>query len=257
MICRICNGKSTALFREKILGKYLIQYYYCEYCNYIFTEESYWLEEAYAKPINISDTGILDRNLTSMKLVSVLVFFFFDKNAKYLDYAGGYGIFTRLMRDVGFDFYWSDNFCENILAQGFEFDSGLNTDIKLITALEVFEHFSNPIIEIQKMLSISKNIVFTTEILPKNIVQTTDWDYLGFEHGQHISFYSLKSLRIIADKFGLYFYSYGNIHLFTSQKLNEFFFKWLLFLSKRGLFRFIKKAMTSKTFNDHLSLQIK
>ncbi len=47
----------------------------------------------------------------------------------FLDYAGGYGVFTRLMRDIGFDFYWHDPYTQNLFANGFE------KDIKLIQNL--------------------------------------------------------------------------------------------------------------------------
>ena len=223
----------------------------------MFTEEPYWLEEAYGKAINISDTGIMERNLSYSKLVSVLLYFSYDKNAAFLDYAGGHGIFTRLMRDVGFDFYWTDLYCENMLAKGFEYASGVNKDIRLITAFEVFEHFVNPIEEIEKMLSISQNIAFSTELLPLPIPKSTEWWFYAPEHGQHVSFYSLKTLKVIAKKFRLNYYNYGHFHLLTRQKINAGLFKLLMLMSTRGLFLFIKKGMKSKTWNDHILLKNK
>ena len=47
-------------------------------------------------------------------------YIFFNKNVAYLDVDGGYGMLTRLMRDYGFHFYWTDPYCQNILARGFE-----------------------------------------------------------------------------------------------------------------------------------------
>jgi hypothetical protein len=91
-----------------ILNKYDIKYYHCVNCGFLQTEESYWLNEAYDESINISDTGIMSRNIHLSKITTLILYFFFDKNNKFLDFAGGYGIFTRLMRDIGFDFYWSD-----------------------------------------------------------------------------------------------------------------------------------------------------
>ena len=135
----------------------------------------YWLNEAYKSAINISDTGIMSRNIHFSKVVSVLIYFLFNKNGRFVDYAGGYGIFTRLMRDMGFDFYWTDPYCENFLARGFEYNQSLKGNINLITAFEVFEHLANPLNEIEKMLEISDNIVLSTVLLPYPIPQAGEW----------------------------------------------------------------------------------
>ena len=81
---------------------------------------------------------------------------------------GGYGIFTRLMRDIGFDFYWYDPHSINLLARGFETRSK-NYKYELVTAFEVFEHFAELIKEIESMLQFSDNILFSTELLPSLI----------------------------------------------------------------------------------------
>ncbi len=152
-------------------------------------------------PINIEDTGLLKRNILFAKRTSVLLFFLFNKDSAFLDYAGGNGLFVRLMRDQGFDFYWSDPYTENIFARGFEYDNQKKVD--LITTFESFEHFTNPLAEISKMLSLSRNILFSTEIYKGNPPRADKWDYYSFSHGQHISLYSERTLRYIADKFKL------------------------------------------------------
>ena len=124
MNCKICNKKSNYIFNAKILNKYNIEYYHCPNCGFLQTEEPFWLEEAYKESINISDTGIMVRNLYLSKITTLIIYFLFDKNKKFLDYAGGYGIFVRLMRDIGFDFYWYDKYSENLLARGFEYKNG-------------------------------------------------------------------------------------------------------------------------------------
>lgn len=215
MKCKICDNDNDFIFFGKILNKYNIKYYYCSNCGFLQTEEPYWLEESYAESINITDTGILQRNISLSKIVSVLIYFLFNKNKKFLDYAGGYGIFTRLLRDIGFDFYWYDPYCKNLVSRGFEYN---NEDIELMTTFETFEHFDNPMIEIEKMLTITKNIIFTTEILQDPIPKPENWWYYGLEHGQHISFYSIKTLEYIAKKYNLKFYTNNyNLHIFTNK----------------------------------------
>lgn len=245
--CKICNSEASLAFRGNVLSKYDVKYFKCTSCGYLFTEIPYWLDEAYKNPINISDTGIMMRNIYFSKIVSVILYFCFDKSAKYLDYAGGYGIFTRLMRDIGFDFYWHDDFTKNLLARGFEKSE---SRYELLTAFEVFEHFANPIYEVKKMTELSDSILFSTVIIPEEI-PSKDWWYYGFEHGQHISFYSEKTLKTIAEKFGMNFYPFKNLFLITKKKLNPFRLKLLFILSHFGLNLFVKFRMKSLTDDDN------
>jgi len=255
MICKICNFDAIPLFKAAVLNKYEVQYFKCSNCGFLFTEEPYWLNEAYSSAINITDTGILERNLRFSKAVSVLIYFLFNKDGKFVDYAGGYGIFTRLMRDIGFDFYWQDLHCDNLLSRGFAYKPELHKHIELLTAFEVFEHLVNPLEEIEKMLGISKNIIFSTVLLPNQMLKPEDWWYYGFEHGQHISFYSLKTLEFLSFKFKLSFYSAKGLHILTNKKINSFLFKLIATLSNYGLSFFVRKNMRSRTWDDYLSLK--
>jgi len=256
MNCEICGSKTGIIFNAKILNKYQIDYYFCENCRFLRTEKPFWLSESYVESVNIYDTGIMLRNISLSKITAAILFFLFDKNAKYLDFGGGYGIFTRLMRDIGFDFYWQDPYTQNLTARGFEYNENVK-NIKAITCFEAFEHFVEPIKEIESMLRISKNILFSTALLPDIIPPINQWSYYGFEHGQHISFYSFKSLELIARKYKLNLYSTKNIHLFTEQRFHPLIFKKLVKLAGRDRFIFVKKMMKSKTFSDQQDLIIK
>ena len=138
MKCKICNSISKKLYQVKVMDRYQSNLSHCNNCDYLFLENPFWLNEAYKEPINISDTGIMDRNINLAAKLSVLIYFFFDKKKSFLDASGGYGILTRLMRDHGFDFYWSDKYCENILAKGFESEKNNIENFELITLFEVF-----------------------------------------------------------------------------------------------------------------------
>jgi len=67
------------------------------------------------------------------------------------------------------------------------------------------------------MLQLSKTIIFSTEILPIPVPKPDDWWYYAFEHGQHISFYSLKTLNILAKKFGLNPYTSADLFIMTKR----------------------------------------
>lgn len=215
MKCKICASECQSLSQARILQKYDIRYYFCSVCEFLQTEPPYWLTEAYADAINRYDTGILSRNIRLSAVVAVLIYFLFSSQRRFVDYAGGYGLFTRLMRDRGFDFYWSDPYSQNLLARGFEYGS-TQGDIAAVTCFEAFEHFADPLSEIERIIAISPNIIFTTALTPEPLPKPQEWWYFGLEHGQHIAFYRPKTLRLIAERFHLeYHTNHQGLHLFT------------------------------------------
>ncbi len=249
MQCKICDSILLPFAKETILKKYEVQYYRCKNCGCVQTEKPYWIEEAYQESINVTDTGILKRNVLLSKITSSLLFFFYDKNGTFLDFAGGYGILTRLMRDFGFDFYWKDKYSVNLVARGFDHKKRL--DVDLLTSFESFEHFIDPIDEIEQMLEYSCNILFTTFLLPKEYPKPDQWWYYGLEHGQHIMFYSYETLCFIARKYNLNLYSNKkNIHLLTKKKMNNLLFNSIIMLSRVGLATYVSLMMKSRTVTD-------
>ena len=255
MYCKICNSNVQPAFTSKILKKYDVVYFTCNNCGLLFTENPIWLEEAYSRPINISDTGLLDRNLYFSQVLSVIIYFAFNKDAQFLDYAGGYGIFTRLMRDIGFDFLWKDPHTQNLLANGFEYNGDSNLKFELITAFEVFEHLTDPKTEIEKMLEITDSIILSTELLPVEVPDPKNWWYFGFEHGQHITFFSEKTFIYLSKKYNLNYYYIDGIILLTKRKLNPSKLFLLKKMRNYGLLQYVKKMMQSKTFTDHQMLK--
>ena len=255
MQCKICDSKTKISFNSLVLKKYSVDYFHCSNCGFLQTEEPYWLNEAYESAINLSDTGLIERNLSFSKALSVFIYFNFKKDAKFLDYAGGYGIFTRLMRDIGFDFYWHDPHTKNLLAKGFEIDIKSKDVYELITAFEVFEHLINPKAEIEKMLLLTDTIMFSTQLIPDEVPDPNSWWYYGFEHGQHISFYSNKTCHWLAEHYKLNYYFVSGIHLLSKKRFNKNQLILMKKLKDFGLYLIVKKTMKSKTFTDHLMLR--
>jgi len=251
--CKICNQKSAFVFSAVLLKKHNVKYFHCQHCSFLQTEEPYWLDEAYCQAIGTDDTGLLKRNLLLSKRTSVIINSYFNKKSKFLDYAGGYGLFVRLMRDIGYDFYWSDLFAENLLARGFEFKNENKTE--LITAFECFEHFTNPIEEIDKMFEFSDSILFSTRTFHDNPPKPEEWWYYSLKNGQHVSLYSNKTLRFIADKYNLYLNSDNkSFHLLSKKKISNWYFNLLMKLSVIGLSSIVNIGMKSKTDSDYLLL---
>ena len=250
MKCKVCGGPSEKNFEAQILQRYSAKYYLCADCGFLQSETPHWLPEANRDPLNTCDTGVLSRNLYLSRLTSVVLYFLYGKKARCLDYSGGYGILTRMMRDIGFDSYWCDPNAENIFARGFEYRDSIG-DIDLVTCFEAYEHFVEPIVEIEKILKISRNILFTTVLLPDPVPDPDNWWYYGFPHGQHISFYSIRSLRHIAKTFNLDFHTNGvNIHMFSERSIHPWQLWILLFLNRIGFPIFIRLLMKSRTMED-------
>ena len=254
MKCKVCNSVIVKVFSAGMLHKYEVSYFLCSECGFLQTENPFWLKEAYSRPVNPEDTGYLARNINFSKKLTILFCLFFNKDARFVDYAAGYGVLVRLMRDIGFDFYWADKYTENLFAKGFEWQDGW-PKAELVTAFECFEHFVQPMEEIENLLSLSDSIVFSTEILPKPLPQPDAWWYYGLDHGQHISFYTNDTLEYIANKFGLKYYSSRDFHILTkTNNLSNAMLK-ILKLERFGLHRIFQRGMRSKTWGDFLALR--
>ena len=161
------------------------------------------------------------------------------------------------MRDAGFDFYWQDKHTENLFARGFEFTDTKNNQVELLTCFEAFEHFAEPTSELEKLLSISRNILLSTEFIPDPPPSPDEWWYYGSKHGQHIGFFRKKTFEYLANKHNLNFYTNGqNIHLLSEKRFPTPAFKWLTKVSKY-MAPLIQKRMQSLTWKDHETLKAK
>jgi hypothetical protein len=246
-LCRVCESGCDLLFEARIMNKYDITYYKCSNCGFIQTEQPYWLEEAYKHVIAKTDTGLLKRNLLFRDIVAKLIVDHFNPDARYLDYAGGYGTFTRLMRDMGFDFYTHDKYCKNIFAADYEIKEIQAQDkFEMITAFEYLEHITDPIEEVKRLFQHSDALLFSTELQEaEDYKSIDDWWYFAPETGQHISFYTLDSLDQIAKKLDCdLFTNRTTLHLFVKKSLNI----------TKDPFRLRRKSVIHKVFRKLASI---
>lgn len=230
--CKICGSESKYFDSAYVLNKYNVSYYICSNCGFIQTEAPYWLNEAYSDAISDSDIGILLRNVVLVDKSKAILSYCLSNHKNILDYGGGYGIYTRMMRDNGFNVEWYDKYAENIFAKGFE-KSVEHYDI--VTAFELFEHFDDPVKEISDIFRYGDTLLFSTEIIP-NVPPSDkiiDWWYFAPQTGQHIAFYTEKSFNIIAAKFNKRYYKISNgFHIITNKKLSVYKLKLMYKLSK-------------------------
>ena len=167
-------------------------------------------------------------------------------HARVVDQAGGYGILVRLLRDAGVDAYWSDKYCENMLARGFEAD---DSPCDLLTACEVLEHFVAPVEELRAMLARAPTVFLTTELISTRDAPKPDWWYLSPEHGQHIGFFRVSTLRTMAQMLGCRFRTDGrSVHLFSRRPIPASWHIWLR--ARRGWRIASRLTLQSKTTSD-------
>ncbi|MBE0557915.1 MAG: class I SAM-dependent methyltransferase [Proteobacteria bacterium] len=241
-------------FKAKVLNKYDALYKVCGTCGFLSADKPHWLDEAYARAIADADTGLVMRNLSlAPQMASTLYWAMGERGAgRYLDTAGGYGMLTRLMRDFGFDFYWYDEQCKNILAPGFSFRHE-SKPCRAVTAVEVFEHLTDPRGFVEKTLAMagSDTLIFTT-LLYDGAPPPASWWYYSFATGQHIGFFQRRTLERLAAGLNMQFASANGIHVFSKAKIHG---AALQFATRRavafGTVWWIRKKLGSKTMADH------
>lgn len=253
--CLICNSKKNYCFTEKVLIKYDVNYFQCVNCGLLQTDKPYWLEEAYNLAITNLDIGLLSRAdecvlNTTLVINNLIENGLFDNTMQLIDFAGGYGVFVRKMRDLGFNTFWQDDFCENIFAKSFEYNEAVKYN--MLTAFEVLEHVYNPVELFQRLKKHSDVYLFSTQLID-NISNMQNWWYLSPTTGQHITFYTRKSLEIIADRCQMRYYCLGNFHLFIPLQFNDFNFEPLK-LEEPSYFKIIRKFI--KLFKLPVDIQL-
>lgn len=223
--CRCCGSKKIKFLFRRQLMTYEVSYNECQDCEYVQTEAPFWLKEAYSHPINETDIGLLKRNNGNVKLVLSTLIAMGIKNEPVIDMSGGYGILVRLLRDAGVDAKWHDPYCENIFALGHE---AIESErYGLVTCFEAFEHLQDPCDYFSKLLKRSENILISTELIDSEA--PSDWYYYGADHGQHIGFFRLATLKFIAKKFNRSLITDGrSVHLFTEQKVSRIIWRALI-----------------------------
>lgn len=255
MECPICSSSMEISFTAQVLGKYPAQYEVCHDCGYLRAHEPHWLEEAYSSAIAEADTGLVMRNFAlACKLSGVLYWVLGERGeGRYLDAAGGYGMLVRLMRDFGFDFYWADKYCDNLLAPGFEYSKALGT-CHAVTAMEVLEHLTDPAAFIEETFTNSgaQTLIFTTELYEGSPPKPDAWWYYTFSTGQHIGFYQRRTLATLAARLGLQFASANGIHVLSKSVVNERLLRMVTgrFVSFLAPW-WIRQRLGSKTVSDH------
>lgn len=210
--CPCCGNPCMAFDSAVILSHIEALYFRCPACGLVRTEDPNWLDEAYSQPITALDIGLLGRCLHLAKVTEAAVRSM-PGTSRCLDWAGGYGVLTRLLRDRGLDFRHHDPHTRNLFATDLEGDPSGSWD--LITLYEVFEHLTDPLSDLKPLSESAPVLLFTTELLPEPTPRLDSWWYYTPETGQHVTFYTSNALSALASRLGMSFVSDGkSFHAF-------------------------------------------
>lgn len=209
--CRICGSKAGTFRHLLILGRHRAGLHQCEGCGFVQTDEPWWLEEAYDDAITGTDLGLLARARTLSERIPPLLAGAGALRGPVLDWGGGYGTLTRMLRDRGVDCWHSDPRCPNIHARGFEASLEERDRWAAVLAVEVIEHLEQPWTFFRAAAERTDVIVATTEVV--SVPAPHDWWYWAPEHGQHVSFYSREALGHVGQVLGMRYLGLGRVHM--------------------------------------------
>lgn len=213
--CRICASPMRVLGTLRLLGRHEPRFHQCQGCGFVQTDGPWWLAEAYSDAITATDLGLLSRCRTLTKRIPSVLACTDALHGSVLDWGGGYGTLTRMLRDSGIDCWHSDPYCQNIHARGFESSLEARERWDAVLAAEVIEHLADPMSFFRAAAARTDLIVATTETVTVPAPPLDDWWYWAPEHGQHVAFYSRGALRHIGTVIGMRYVRAGRLHVWT------------------------------------------
>lgn len=210
--CKICQGNTIKLIDKQLR----ITYSVCQECGFIHKDEEYHVD----KKEELNQYSLHNNSFESVGYVNIFVNLIKDYilplkiKGKALEYGSGPGpVLKELLQREGYAVYDYDPFFNNNKEY-------LNYKYELITSTEVVEHFFNPLVEFARLSSLLKHagyLVITTKLRTMEIDSFLDWWYR--RDTTHVSFYTMKSLSIIAKLYNLKIVKTNDIDTIVFQKI--------------------------------------
>jgi hypothetical protein len=219
--CRVCGQPAVFFLTRTIREKLTVRYCQCPACGHVQTEPPLWLQETYRHATFQLDVGMADRSIWTAQTTAALARpLGIGPQEPCLDWGAGTGLFVRLCRDYGLNFFYSDPYAQNIFAPGFELEAaGPAPAWACLTAFEVAEHFPEPLKNFGDLFKFGpRHVLFSTNLY---LGQPADWWYFG-QDGQHVAFYTRRSLEFIGRHYGFHLASNNcDLHLFSRQPVPD------------------------------------
>ena len=232
--CPVCRGACALLGSvdfnkscEEARGRHLpasgiaVEYHRCGQCDFAFAPEfAQWRPEQFRERIYNADYKLVDPDYIDERPrsnASALVKILGKLDAiEHLDYGGGEGLMSALLRDRG----WHSRSYDPFVDRATTFQS--LGRFELVTAFEVFEHVP----DVQQLMSDlcalldQPGLVLFSTLLSDgqmNAGEGITWWYASPRNG-HISLFSRRSLEILGAQRGLHFGSLSeNLHAYWRQ----------------------------------------
>ena len=204
--CPNCDSLGVRSLREVAVTTVSVKAVltHCPNCDYLYLADPSWFDKAYQDEF-YGDTGYVARNIDIAsktielfriwKIVSARM----DSFPPACDIGAGLGMYARMMRDRGYDFYGTDKFAAMPLIKPF---AGLDCNFRIKTAFEVVEHLPSLPAFLMEAVGDVDLFFFSTELRRVGFIPDNDWWYYAFAVGQHIGFHSDKSLAICFSRAG-------------------------------------------------------
>ncbi len=223
--CRLCYGKTDECFSVTLLGRHRVALHECRVCGSLQTDQPYWLDEAYADARPITDTGIVQRTLETSILCSYLLnFFSLSSTHQCVDFGGANGLFSRMMRDRGYNFFSYDRYADPFYVPHHgAIEHGIERAV-VVTCFEVLEHLPEPAKNLQEIFAYEPDIIIASTDTYHG--QGATWPYLSLENGQHVFFYSTLALGQVAEAYGYGLISTGYFHIFCRNQPRTLSYEW-------------------------------
>ena len=207
--CVFCKASPlVGKFTKLVMGKYPADFMQCPQCGSLQIPVVHWLCESYGRPELDMDTGSVQRSiLCSLYIKALRNARLIGRKARIIDFGTGSGLLVRLLRDQDFQAFGYDPYVSPIECAGFALSSldSFDEPADLITAIEVFEHLTQPAETIGNLLgNLSANglILLRTGLYDQH-AHGPQWQYLGCEHGQHINFPTRIGLQAMGKRLEL------------------------------------------------------
>jgi len=178
-----------------------IYYHRCEHCASIFTRAfDAWTKQDFQAHIYNEDYVLVDPEYTGARAMRaahvVCQNFSPNNNLKILDFGGGNGGLSAILREKGFQIESWDPMSNDLAPATKQFD--------LVLSIEVLEHSPTPIETMSLMLSYLKptgTLLFTTLTFPENEPNLISHSYFAPRNG-HITIYTKSALQHLLSIFG-------------------------------------------------------
>jgi|AntRauTorcE11897_2_1112592.scaffolds.fasta_scaffold00001_524 hypothetical protein len=214
--CKICNSVTTPIINKKTN----VKYHTCSYCEFTCKDEKHFVTKKEELTIyNFHNNFIYDPEYIAFfkKFINKAILPYASNIIKGLDFGSGpQPVLAELLkREYNYKMHIYDVFFapEKVYE---------NNKYDLVTCTEVVEHLKNPLEYFKIFKSLINNngiIAVMTLLSPNNEKDFFDWWYIRDK--THISFFTLKTMQVIASKLGLKIVYTDNKRYITLKKVNK------------------------------------